>query len=155
MEDIRTPGNPGQNLESSRAVHSRPAPHSEGARARIGSDLLASIRAVGEHARRLLVAPEDDPGDLGAPLALASDGTLLVNVDYLPADVLKGEPLWVGVPVRSEHLNEARAALDAAALDVVGRTVERMTGEAEEPLKACAHAAADEKPEEHNISADR
>lgn len=124
MEDIRTPGDPGQNLESSRAVHSRPAPHSEGARARIGSDLLASIRAAGELARRLVVAPEDDPGDLGAPLALASDGTLLVNVDYLPAALLEGRDLWVGVPLKGEHATAALAVIQQGALEAVGRIVD-------------------------------
>lgn len=151
MKDIRTPGDPGQNPESYSTLHSRPAAANEPPRAEIASKLIASIRTATELAKRLVVARDDAPGDMGPPLAMCSDGTLLVNAEFLPGAILEGRMLWIGVPVERERLKEVQAVFEEAALEAVGR-ITAEEGEGEEPAEQRPPTGAriDENPADAN-----
>jgi hypothetical protein len=108
-------------------------------RAQIECALLAAIDRVGRLARDLLVArrPDDAPSNLGPPMAMRSDGALLVNADYLPGSAFVGRSLWLGVVLDDAEGATFRAGLDEATQELVanlgGEMRRKLEPESDEP----------------------
>jgi len=87
----------------------------------------------------------DNPTGHRAPLALASDGSLLVNVYHWdgandPQTLLRqaaasGRPVFIGVVAAAHCVDDAFGEMDDAAASIAGKMLARMMCRGRQPLE--------------------